>query len=94
MAAQKGIPFGAVVTDSFYSEDESFTRSLSELGAGYVLALKPSHAWWHKEVEIGSPWGAALVVGEGWEGERHPGDWVKVTPRLGTATKSSGEHWR
>ena len=51
----------------------------SELGAGYVLALKPSHAWWHKEDEIGSPWEAALVAGEGWEDERHPGDWVKVT---------------
>src|SRR5215213_3292696 len=79
LAVERGIPFAAVVADSFYGEDEGFKRSLSELGAGYVLALKPSHAWWHKEDEIGSPWEAALVAGEGWEDERHPGDWVKVT---------------
>src|SRR5829696_3606475 len=79
LATQRSIPFAAVVADSFYCEDEGFKRSLSELGAGYVLALKPSHAWWHKEDEIGSPWEAALVAGEGWEDERHPGDWVKVT---------------
>jgi len=45
-----------------------------------VLALKPSHAWWHKVGEIGSPWEAA--VAPGWEGERHPGDWVKVVRRF------------
>ena len=79
LAVERSIPFAAVVADSFYGEDEGFKRSLSELGAGYVLALKPSHAWWHKEGEIGSPWEAALVAGEGWEDERQPGDWVKVT---------------
>src|SRR5215210_1284003 len=79
LAVQRSIPFAAVVADSFYGEDEGFKRSLSEIGAGYVLALKPSHAWWHQEDEIGSPWEAALVAGEGWEDERHPGDWAKVT---------------
>jgi DDE superfamily endonuclease len=79
LATQRSIPFAAVVADSFYGEDEGFKRSLSEIGVGYVLALKPSHAWWHKEGEVGSPWEAALVAGEGWEDERHPGDWVKVT---------------
>jgi SRSO17 transposase len=79
LAVHRSIPFAAVVADSFYGEDEGFKRSLSELGAGYVLALKPSHAsWWHKEDEIGSPCEAALVAGEGWEDERDPGDWVKV----------------
>jgi hypothetical protein len=79
LATQRSIPFAAVVADSFYGEDEGFKRSLSEIGVGYVLALKPSHAWWHKEGEVGSPWEAALVAGEGWEDERHPGAWVKVT---------------
>ena len=74
----KGIPFRAVVADSFYGEDEGFKQSLSELEVGYVMALKPSHAWWHKIGEIGSPWEAAVAAGEGWEGERSPGDWVKV----------------
>src|SRR4051812_25100107 len=78
LAVHRSIPFAAVGADSFYGEDEGFKRSLSELGAGYVLALKPSHAWWHKEDEIGSPCEAALGAGEGWGDERHPGDWVKV----------------
>src|SRR3712207_4766593 len=77
------MPFGAVVADSFYGEDEGFKQSLSELGVGYVMALKPSHAWWHRVVgEIGSPYEAALAAGEAWEDERHPGDWVKVMRRF------------
>jgi SRSO17 transposase len=78
LAVRRSIPFRAVVADSFYGEDRGFKRALEELGAGYVLALKPSHAWWHKIGEIGSPWAAAVAASETWEGERHPGDWVKV----------------
>ena len=78
MAVGRGSPFRAVVADSFYGEDEGFKRKLSELGAGYVLALKPSHAWWHKMGEIGSPWEAAIAAGEAWRDARHPGEWVKV----------------
>ena len=78
LSVQRGIPFKAVVADSFYGEDWGFKDSLEELGAGYVLALKPSHAWWHKEGEIGSPWAAAVVAAEGWDGERNPGEWTKV----------------
>jgi hypothetical protein len=77
-AVPEGIPFRAVVADSFYGEDEGFKQSLSELGVGYVMALKPSHAWWHKIGEIGSPWEAAVAAGQGWEDEKHPGEWVKV----------------
>ena len=57
LSVEEGIPFKAVVADSFYGEDEDFKSSLEELGVGYVLALKPSHAWWHKLGEIGSPMG-------------------------------------
>src|SRR5215213_6294694 len=77
-AVEGGIPFRAVVADSFYGEDEGFKRSLSELGVGYVMALKPSHAWWHKVGEIGSPYEAAVAAGEGWDDEKRPGEWVKV----------------
>src|ERR671910_3774173 len=77
-ALERNIPFRAVVADPFYGEDEGFKQSLSELGVGYVVALKPSHAWWHPVGEIGSPFEAALAAGEAWEDERHPGDWVKV----------------
>jgi SRSO17 transposase len=76
LAVEKGITFRAVVADSFYGEDEGFKEELSKLGVGYVLALKPSHAWWHKEGEISSPWEAALAAG--WDDARHPGDWLKV----------------
>lgn len=77
-AVEEGIPFRAVVADSFYGEDEDFKSSLEELEVGYVLALKPSHAWWHKIGEIGSPWEAALAASEAWEDEWHPGDWERV----------------
>jgi hypothetical protein len=78
-AVEANIPFRAVVADSFYGEDEGFKHSLSELGVRYVMALKPSHAWWHRVGEIGSPFEAALAAGEAWEDEHHPGDWVKLT---------------
>jgi hypothetical protein len=81
-SVEEGIPFRAVVADSFYGEDEGFKQSLSELGVGYVMALKPSHAWWHKIGEIGSPWEAAVAAGEGWEDEKRPGEWVKVVRRF------------
>jgi DDE superfamily endonuclease len=82
LAIGRSIPFRAVVADSFYGEDWGFKGALEELGAGYVLALKPSHSWWHKAGEIGSPWAAAVVAGQTWEDERHPGEWVKVMRRF------------
>jgi len=53
-AVQAKIPFRAVVADSFYGEDRGVKRGLRELGVGYVLALKPSHEWWHPVRAIGS----------------------------------------
>src|SRR5215208_4530879 len=81
-AVEEEIPIRAVVADSFYGEDEGFKRSLSELGVGYVMALKPSHAWWHRVREIGSPYEAAVEAGKAWEDECHQGDWVKVMRRF------------
>src|SRR5215211_1505239 len=46
-AVADGLPFRAVVADSFYGEDAGFRQRLHELAVGYVLALKPSHTWWH-----------------------------------------------
>lgn len=71
------IPFGAVVADTFYGEDRRFRQGLRDLKVGYVLALKPSHAWWHPETEIGSFQEAAQEAG--WERAERPGRWVKVT---------------
>jgi hypothetical protein len=78
---EEGIPFRAVVADSFYGEDEELRWTLRDLGAGYVLALKPSHGWWHREgEEIGALWEAAL--GAGWNGPDAPGKWVKIERRF------------
>jgi hypothetical protein len=80
-AVEEGIPFRAVVADSFYGEDEELRWTLRDLGAGYVLALKPSHSWWHREgEEIGALWEAALAAG--WEGPGSPGAWARVERRL------------
>jgi DDE superfamily endonuclease len=80
-AVEKGISFRAVVADSFYGEDEELRWTLKDLGMGYVLALKPSHGWWHREgQEIGALWEAAL--GAGWEGPSSPGAWARVERRF------------
>lgn len=71
------VAFRAVVADSFYGEDEDFRQGLRDLGAGYVLSLKRSHCWWHKEgEEIGALWEAAEAAG--WKDTAEPGEWKKV----------------
>lgn len=76
-SVKMSMPFRAVVADSFYGENELFREGLSKLGVGYVLALKPSHSWWHKEGEqIGALWEAA--EGAGWKDADEPGEWVEV----------------
>jgi SRSO17 transposase len=75
-SVEMGAPFRAVLADSFYGEDDEFRRTLSGLGVGYVLALKESHSWWHKEGTIGALWEAALAAG--WKDAEEPGRWKKV----------------
>ncbi len=75
-AVAAGVPFRAVVADSFYGEDAGFRRRLHELRVGYVLALKPSHGWWHKEGTIGTL--KKAVAAAGWRDALHPGGWVRV----------------
>jgi SRSO17 transposase len=70
------LPCRAVVADSFYGEDDGFKQALRALAVGYVLALKPSHAWWHPVGEIGSL--AAAAEAAGWVGADEPGSWVAV----------------
>jgi len=48
------VPFRAVVADAFYGSHLGFRGDLAALGVPYVLAEKPSHAWWHPEGEVGS----------------------------------------
>lgn len=63
-------PFKAVVADSFYGEDINVRESFITLGIGYVMALKPSHSWWHFP---GKPGSLKEVVQLS-----TPNDWVAV----------------
>ncbi len=87
-AVQAKIPFRAVVADSFYGEDRGVKQGLRALGVGYVLALKPSHAWWHPEGAIGSFQEAAQAAR--WKSPEQPGKWVKVTR---TFRDGSSQDW-
>ena len=75
-ALELDIPFRAVVADSFYGEHRGFRGELDRLDIGYVLALKPSHCWWHMEGELGCVEEVALA--HAWD-EDAPGEWVKLT---------------
>jgi SRSO17 transposase len=79
-AVQAHLPFRAVVADSFYGEDRGVKGGLRELGVGYVLALKPSHEWWHPARAIGSFQEAAQAAR--WKSPEQPGRWGKVTRRF------------
>jgi SRSO17 transposase len=87
-AVQAQLPFRAVVADSFYGEDRGVKQGLRALSVGYVLALKPSHAWWHPEGAIGSFQEAAQAAG--WRSPERPGKWVKVTR---TFRDGSSQDW-
>jgi hypothetical protein len=79
-AVGANLPFRAVVADCFYGEHAEFKAGLHHLQVGYVLALKPSHTWWHHVDDLGSLWEVAQVVG--WAGPEQPGRWVPVPRRF------------
>ncbi len=74
---QEAIPFRAVVADSFYGEDRGVREGLRRLSVPYVLALKPSHAWWHTEEVAGTLQDVAHEAG--WVSAERPGQWVGIT---------------
>ena len=75
-ALERGIPFRAVVADIFYGEHRGFREALEKGEVPYVLALGPSHAWWHRVAEPGSV--EEVARASGWEGSDEPGDWVRL----------------
>jgi DDE superfamily endonuclease len=75
-AVAADIPFRAVVADCFYGEHDAFRLGLHRQGIGYVLALQPSHAWWHPIGTLGSLWEIADAAV--WKDAEHPGDWTAV----------------
>lgn len=78
-AVQTQVPFRAVVADSFYGENAGFVQGLEQLELGYVLALKPSHAWWHPQEEIGSVAEVARLAP--WQ-RKAPGAWQRLIRRF------------
>jgi SRSO17 transposase len=75
-AVAAGVPCRAVVADSFYGADEPFRQGLRAQGLGYVVALRPTHGWWHWEGTIGSL--REAVAAAPWGGAGNPGAWVRV----------------
>lgn len=73
-AQAAGIPFRAVVADSFYGENDAFRDRLENGGIPYVLALYRSHTWWHKVGTIGSA--QEIAHAAPWR-EDKPGKWQR-----------------
>ena len=77
-AVEGGIPFRAVVADILYGEHRGFRKGLeSKRIPYYVLALKPSYAWYRPIVEPGTVEEIARV--DPCEGADDPGEWVKLS---------------
>ncbi len=76
-ALAEGIPFRAAVADSFYGEDRTLRGGLRKLKVSYVMALKPSHAWWHPEDVAGTLQDVAYEAG--WVSAQQPGQWRRIT---------------
>ncbi len=76
LARTAEVPFRAVVADSLYGEHRDFRKGLQQLNCGYVLALKPSHAWWHQQDELGSLIDIARATR--WRDAQEAGAWQTV----------------
>lgn len=74
-AQAAGIPFRAVVADSFYGENDAFRDRLGNGGIPFVLALYPSHSWWHNVGTVGSAQEIARAAP--WR-EDDPGKWQRL----------------
>lgn len=76
-AHEQGIPFRAVVADTFYGEDRGLKLGLRQLRVPYVMALKPSHAWYHPEDVAGTLQDVAREAG--WVSPEQSGQWTRIT---------------
>jgi hypothetical protein len=76
-ALAQGWPVRAVVADCLYGEHHGFTAGLTTRGVPYVVALRPSHAWWAPVEAIGAVWDVAAAGG--WESAEQPGAWQPIT---------------
>ncbi len=69
-------PVRAVVADCLYGDHRGFTAGLQQRGVPYVVAHKPSHAWWAPVEAIGAVWEVAAQAG--WKSPQQSGAWVGV----------------
>jgi SRSO17 transposase len=69
-------PVRAVVADCLYGEHRGFTAGLMQRGVPFVVALKPSHAWWAPADAVGAVWEVAAAGS--WRSEEQPGAWQPV----------------
>jgi len=76
-AVEQGWPFRAVVADNFYGEDRGLKQGLQKLSVPYVMALKPSHGWYHPEDVAGTLQDVAHEAG--WQSAKRPGKWIAIT---------------
>jgi SRSO17 transposase len=76
-AIEQGWLFRAVVADNFYGEDRGLKSGLREWKVPYVMALKPSHAWYHPQDVAGTLQDVAHEAG--WVSSEQPGQWVRIT---------------
>jgi hypothetical protein len=79
-ALEMKIPFRAMVGDILYGEHRKLKEGLEDRQIPYVLALKPSHAWWHRVGEVG--WVEGVALSSHWGGPEDPGEWVELERRF------------
>ncbi len=79
-ARAAGVPFRAVVADCAYGDQDGFRADLRELGAPFVVALKPHRGTWACGDSARTPVDAARELA--WNGPDEPGDWQPVTRRF------------
>src|SRR6266566_3133924 len=96
-ALSDGLPFRAMVADSFYGEDRTLRRELRTLGVPYVMALKPSHVWWHPEdvagrlQEVIRLYGLRMWVEQSYKHVKHALGWSQYQVR---SDKAIRRHWQ
>lgn len=79
-AQAAGIPFRAIVADSFYGDNLVFEEALHATGLPYVLAVKPSKGHWGPADALHTPQEAAAALR--WTSAAEPGDWTPVERRF------------
>jgi hypothetical protein len=76
-AQAAGVPFRAVVADSFYGDNLEFEETLRAAGVPYVLAVKPSKGHWAPVEALHTPQEAAEALL--WQRAADPGAWTPIS---------------